>query len=69
LRIERGRPLLKDSAVLDRAVQSPDTLAAIRAVASDALTGSVAEAPEAAHLAAKGARGSPPTLGQWGYLT
>jgi hypothetical protein len=69
LRIERGRPLFKDGAVLDRAVQSPDTLAAIRAVSPDALTGSVPEAPQAAHLAAKGGRGSPPTLGQWGSLT
>jgi hypothetical protein len=66
LRIERGQPTSKDSAVLDRAVQSPDTLAAIRAVGSDALTGSVPEAPRAAYLTAKDGQGSPPTLGQWG---
>jgi hypothetical protein len=67
LRIERGRPMLKDSAVLDRAVESPDTLAAIRAVGPAALTGGVPEAPQTAHLTVKDALG-PPTLGQWGPL-
>ena len=68
LRIERGQPTLKDSAVLDQALQSPDILAAIRAVGPDALTGSVPEAPRAAHLTVKDGKGSPSTLGQWGPL-
>jgi hypothetical protein len=68
LRIERGQPIFKDGAVLDRAVQIPDTLAAIRAVAAAALTDSVPEPPSEALLTAKQALGSPPTLGQWGPL-
>ena len=68
LRIERGRPASKDGEALDRAVESPDTLAAIRAVAPDALTGSVPETQRAAYLAAREASG-PPTLGEWGPLT
>jgi hypothetical protein len=65
LRIERGRPILKDRAAFEAAILSPDTLAAIRAVAPDALTGSVPEAPQGAHLTAKQAHGVP-TLGEWG---
>jgi hypothetical protein len=66
--IERGRPISKDGAVLERVLKSPDTLAAIRAVGSDALTGGVPEAPRAAYLTGKD-RPAPPTLGQWGPLT
>jgi hypothetical protein len=69
LRIERGQPILKDRAAFAAAVLVPDTLAAIRAVAPDALTGSVPEAPRAAHLRAKDGQGPPPTLGEWGSLT
>jgi hypothetical protein len=69
LRIERGQPIFKDSAAFAAAVLIPDTLAAIRAVAPDALTGSVPEAPRAAHLTAKEGQGPPPTLGEWGSLT
>jgi len=68
LRIERGQPIFKDGAVLDRAVQTPDTLAAIRAVGPAALTGSVPEAPRETLLTAEQALESPPTLGQWGPL-
>ncbi len=68
LRIERGQPISKDGAALDRAVQSPDTWAAIQAVGPDALTGGVPEAPRAAYLTAKDGQ-APPTLGQWGPLT
>jgi hypothetical protein len=68
LRIERGQPMQKERIALEKAIQSPDTLAAIRAVAPDALTGNVPEAPRAAWLNAKDAQGLPPTLGQWGPL-
>ncbi len=65
LRIERGRPVQKERAAFEQAIQSPDTLAAIRAVAPDALTGNLPDAPRPAFLNAKD---GPPTLGQWGSL-
>ncbi|HEY2463983.1 MAG TPA: hypothetical protein VGI32_07975 [Steroidobacteraceae bacterium] len=68
LRIERGRAVEKERAALGKAIQSPDTLAAIRAVAPDALTDNVPDAPQAAYLSKEGP-GSPPTLGQWGPLS
>jgi hypothetical protein len=67
LRIERGEPVLKERAAFAQAIRSPDTLAAIRAVAPAALAGNVPDAPQAAYLA-KDAAGLPPTLGQWGPL-
>jgi hypothetical protein len=66
LRIERGLPKLKDRAAFAAAMLSPDTLAAIRAVAPDALSDSVPEATRAAYLTANQAHGPPPTLGEWG---
>jgi hypothetical protein len=69
LRIERGQPVQKERAAFERAIQSPDTLAAIRAVAPAALSGNVPEAPRAAYLNAKDGPGLPPTLGQWGTLS
>jgi len=69
LRIERGQPILKDRAAFEAAILSPDTLAAIRAVAPDALTGNVSEAPQAAYLAAKDGQAPPLTLGEWGSST
>ena len=42
LRIERGRPVQKERAAFEAAIETPDTLAAIRAVAPDALTGDAA---------------------------
>jgi hypothetical protein len=69
LRIERGQPILKDRAAFEAAILSPDTLAAIRAVAPDALDGNVSEAPRAAYLAAKDGQAPPLTLGEWGSLT
>jgi len=68
LRIERGQPVQKDRIAFEKAIQSPDTLAAIRAVAPDALGGNVPDAPRAAGLSAKDGQGLPPTLGQWGAL-
>jgi hypothetical protein len=68
LRIERGQPMQKERIAFEKAIQSPDTLAAIRAVAPDALTGNVPDAPRAAYLNAKDGQGLPPTLGQWGPL-
>jgi hypothetical protein len=67
LRIERGQPVELERAAFDEAAKNPDTLAAIRAVAPDALSGKLPEAPQAAHLA-KDVPGLPPTLGQWGPL-
>ncbi len=69
LRIERGQPILKDRAAFETAILSPDTLAAIRVVAPDALDGNVCEAPQAAYLAAKDGQAPPLTLGEWGALT
>ncbi len=66
LRIERGQPILKDRAAFAAAILSPDTLAAIRAVAPDALTGNVPEAPQATYLHSKEGQEPAPTLGQWG---
>jgi hypothetical protein len=68
LRIERGLPVLRERAALAAAIQTPDTLAAIRAVAPDALTGNVPDAPQAAYLNAEDGGAPPPTLGQWGPL-
>ena len=69
LRIERGQPVQKEGAAFEKAIQSPDTLAAIRAVAPAALSGNVPEAPRAAYLNSKEGPGLPPTLGQWGTLS
>jgi hypothetical protein len=68
LRIERGRAVEKEAAAFSRAIQCPDTLAAIRAVTPEALSGSVPDSPSAAYLAKQGP-GRPPTLGQWGPLS
>jgi hypothetical protein len=69
LRIERGQPVQKDRVAFEKAIQCPDTLAAIRAVAPTALSGNVPEAPRAAYLNAKDGPALPPTLGQWGTLS
>jgi len=69
LRIERGQAVQKERAAFEKAIQCPDTLAAIRAVAPAALGGNVPEAPRAAYLNAKDGPGLPPTLGQWGTLS
>jgi hypothetical protein len=68
LRIERGQPVQKERAAFEAAIQSPDTLAAIRAVVPDALSGNVPEAARPAYLNAKDGPALPPTLGQWGSL-
>jgi hypothetical protein len=69
LRIERGQPVQMERAAFEKAIQSPDTLAAIRAVAPDALGGNVPDAVRAEYLNAKEGPGRPPTLGQWGSLS
>ena len=58
-----------EQAVFATAIQTPDTLAAIRAVAPSALTGSVPNTRRATYLNAKEGRPAPPTLGQWGSLS
>jgi hypothetical protein len=68
LRIERGQPMQKERAAFEKAIQIPDTLAAIRAVAPDALTGNVPDTPRPVYLKAKDGPALPPTLGQWGPL-
>jgi hypothetical protein len=69
LRIERGQPVQMERIAFEKAIQSADTLAAIRAVAPGALTGNVPDAPRTTVLSAKDGRGLPPTLGQWGPLS
>jgi hypothetical protein len=69
LRIERGEAVQKARTAFAKAIRSPDTLAAIRAVAPGALGGEVPEAPQAAYLNAKEGPALPPTLGQWGTLS
>jgi hypothetical protein len=69
LRIESGQPLQKERVAFEKAIESPDTLAAIRAVAPEALTGHIPEAPRAVYLEAQDGPGLPPTLGQWGSLS
>lgn len=67
LRLERGRPVQKERAAFERAIETSDTLAAIRAVAPTALNGNVPEVT--AYLNAQDGRARPPTLGQWGPLS
>jgi hypothetical protein len=69
LRIESGRPTHKERAAFEKAILIPDTLAAIRAVAPDAFTDRVPDAPRPEYLNAKDGAGRPPTLGQWGTLS
>ena len=66
LRIERGTPVLQDAAAFDMAARKPDTLAAIRAVAPDALNGKVPDARQVQYLRAQDGAGPLPSLGQWG---
>jgi hypothetical protein len=68
LRIESGKPMVKDRAAFELAARAPDTLAAIRAVAPGALTDQVPEAKQAQYLRTPEGSGSLPTLGQWGSL-
>ena len=68
LRIESGRPTQKEPSAFEKAIQSPDTLAAIRAMAPAALTDGVPDAPRPVYLNAVDGPGRPPTLGQWGSL-
>ncbi len=69
LRMARGQPVEREPEAFARAMRSPDALAAIRAVAPDALNGSVPDAPAAAYLSAKNGAALPSTLGQWGSST
>jgi len=66
LRIESGMPILKDRAAFELAVLAPDALAAMRAVAPEALTDKVPTAQQAQYLQTQDGVGSPRTLGQWG---
>jgi hypothetical protein len=68
LHLERGRAMHLEATAFAWAIQSPDTLAAIRSVAPVALTGNVPAAPRAAYLYAQDGKGPPPTLGRWGTL-
>jgi hypothetical protein len=65
LRIESGAPVWKDSAAMQAAASSPDTLAGIRRVAPDAICAKLPDAQRAEYLSAEdGSR--LPTLGSWG---
>lgn len=65
LHIENGAACSLDPTAFQTAIAHPDTLAAIRAVAPDALRGSVRASERPAYLHADEGRGAP-TLGQWG---
>jgi hypothetical protein len=58
--------MVKDRAAFELAARAPDTLAAIRAVASGALTDKVPEEKQARYLRTPEGSGPLPTLGQWG---
>jgi hypothetical protein len=66
LRIERGRPVVKDRETFDIAARTPDTLAGIQAICPDALHATVPETQNAQYLRAQDGIGSAPSLGQWG---
>jgi hypothetical protein len=68
LRIESGKPIMKDPGAFQAAVSNADTLAGIRAVAADAIRGDVPAGDGVQYLHPEGG-GSLPTLGQWGQLT
>jgi hypothetical protein len=68
LRIEHGKTLWKDAKAFRSAMLSPDTLAAIRAVAADAFADSVPEANRTEYLSEGEGAGALHTLGQWGPL-
>jgi hypothetical protein len=59
----------KERAAFAKAIQTPDTLAAIRAVAPAALTDGVPDAQRPMYLSVMDGSGRPPTMGQWGPLT
>jgi hypothetical protein len=67
LRMERGKPIRKDSEALRAAVLQPDTRAVIQSVAPAALLGALPDSERAEFLAPQSG-GGPPTLGQWGPL-
>jgi len=67
LRMERGKAVSICAAPFESAMQNPDTLAAISAIAADALRGNVAQVPRVEYLQVKDGRA--PTLGQWGPLS
>jgi len=68
LRIESGTVRSTDPAALRAAVEDPDTLAGVRAVAKDALTGQAVASPHAQLLGDLDGSALH-TLGQWGVST
>lgn len=68
LRIESGKIALKDTVAFRSAIENPDTLAGIRAVAPDAFADSEPETQRAEYLSSGNDAAAPPTLGQWGSL-
>jgi hypothetical protein len=65
LRIEAGTPVWMDGLLLQSAIEDPDTLCGLRAVAPGALHGEVADAAVSHHVFDEEGRPGP-TLGQWG---
>lgn len=68
LRIESGKKVWKDAVAFRSAIESPDTLAGIRAVAADAFADSKPETQLAEYLSSSNDAAARPTLGQWGSL-
>jgi hypothetical protein len=68
LRIERGRPIVKDVEAFAIAAQHADTLAGIKAICPDAL-GPVPAARHAQYLRGQDGTTALPSLGAWGALT
>jgi hypothetical protein len=72
LAIERGKPAFKDPEPFQAAMQDPDTLAGVRAVAPRSLCGDVGSADRARYLRRYDRGGvndgsnATPTLGAWG---
>ncbi len=69
LRIVHGKTQWKDAKAFSSAMMSPDTSAAIRAVAADAFADSVPEAIRSEYLSNDEGAGALHTLGQWGSLS
>jgi hypothetical protein len=67
LRIERGRPIVKDADAFAMAAHDADTLAGIKAICPDAL-GNVPAAHHAQYLRGQDGTIPLPSLGQWGTL-
>jgi hypothetical protein len=69
LRIRSGQPVMMDDAALQSALEDPDTLASVRAVAPAVFGATVAVAERAEYLLHLDEGRPVSTLGQWGSAT